>query len=61
MIECLQDVRNIYMKIHVVIRSDNHLHALWKEYQKKYSYAADISYGDVMENINLLLKRMMVG
>lgn len=55
---------NLYadaMKILAVIFGDNHLHALWKEYQKKYPYAADISYGDIMESLNLLLNKMMVG
>lgn len=49
------------MKILAVIFGDNHLHALWKEYQIKYPYAADISYGDIMESLNLLLNKMMVG
>ena len=41
-------------KIISTISDDAQLHTLWKSYQKKYPYAADISYSDVMASIKLL-------
>ena len=45
-------------KIISTISDDAQLHTLWKSYQKKYPYAADISYSDVMESIKLLCLKM---
>ena len=39
-----------------IVKEDVQLHNLWKSYQRKYQYAIDISYEDVMESIEVLLK-----
>ena len=36
------------------VSDDAQLHTLWKFYQKKYPYATDISYEDIMESTMLL-------
>ena len=36
-------------KIMAAVSDDAQLHTLWKSYQKKYPYAADISYEDIMK------------
>lgn len=41
-------------KIMAAVSDDAQLHTLWKSYQKKYPYAADISYEDIMESTMLL-------
>lgn len=41
------------------IESDAQLKRLWSEYQKKYTYASDIQYDDIMESIKCLL--VMIG
>ncbi len=41
-------------RIMAVISDDVHLKDLWKAYMKKYPYAANISYGDIMESTKLL-------
>ena len=41
-------------KIMAVVSDDVQLRVLWTSYQKKYPYAAEISYEDAMESINLL-------
>ena len=41
-------------KIMAAVSDDVQLRVLWTSYQKKYPYAAEISYEDVMESINLL-------
>lgn len=41
-------------KIISVIEKDEELHTLWKSYQKKYPYAAEISYDDIMETIKCM-------
>lgn len=41
-----------------IVKEDTQLHNLWKSYQRKYQYAIDISYEDVMESIEVLLKLM---
>lgn len=46
------------MKIMAVIGGDAHLQTLWKTYQKKYTYAADIHYEDIMESAKLLLSKV---
>lgn len=48
------------MKIFTNIRYDKHLHTLWKEYQKKYPYAINISYDDIMENLEFLLVKILI-
>ena len=45
-------------KIMTAVSDDVQLHTLWKSYQKKYPYAADISYEDVMESIKCLLDKL---
>lgn len=42
------------LKIIAAIRDDKQLHMLWSSYQKKYPYAVDIGYEDIMESIKLL-------
>lgn len=51
---CTERLNEEAPKIISAIGDDTKLHALWKSYQKKYSYAADISYEDVMESIKFL-------
>ena len=41
-------------KIMAAVSDDAQLHTLWKSYQKKYPYATDISYEDIMESTMLL-------
>ena len=41
-------------KIMAAVSDDAQLHTLWKSYQNKYPYAADISYEDIMESTMLL-------
>jgi len=38
-----------------VIQRDQHMRDLWKQYQKKFSYASDITYYDVIESTGKLL------
>lgn len=45
-------------EIIAVIEKDAQLHKLWKSYQTKYQYAADISYDDIMESTKRLLKKI---
>lgn len=41
------------------VNKDVQLHKLWNSYQKKYPYAADISYEDVMDSIKLLWSKLL--
>ena len=41
-------------KIMAAVSGDTQLTSLWESYQKKYPYAADISYEDVMESTKFL-------
>lgn len=45
-------------KIMTAVSDDVQLHTLWKSYQKKYPYAADIGYEDVIESIKCLLDKL---
>ena len=45
-------------KIMTAVSDDVQLHTLWKSYQKKYPYAADISYEDIMESTMLLWSKI---
>lgn len=47
-------------KIMTAVSDDVQLHILWKSYQKKYPYAADISYEDIMESIKHLLDKLQL-
>lgn len=40
------------------IGNDETLHTLWKSYQKKYPYAIDISYEDVIKSTGLLFDKI---
>ena len=40
------------------IQQDNNLMTLWKSYQKKYIYAANISYNDIMLSLTNLCELM---
>ena len=40
------------------VNKDVQLHKLWNSYQKKYPYAADISYEDIMDSIKLLWSKL---
>lgn len=42
------------LEIITSIRDDMQLHTLWKSYQNKYPYAANISYEDTISSIQLL-------
>ena len=41
------------------VNKDVQLHKLWNSYQKKYPYAADISYEDIMDSIKLLWRKLL--
>lgn len=41
------------------IKDDMKLQELWKSYQKKYTYANDISFEDIIESAGLLMKKIM--
>ena len=41
------------------VNKDVQLHKLWNSYQKKYPYAADISYEDIMDSIKLLWSKLL--
>lgn len=45
-------------KIITAVSDDAQLHALWKSYQKKYPYATNISYKNIMETIMLLWNKI---
>lgn len=45
-------------QIITAIEWDVQLHNLWKSYQKKYPYAADISYEDIMESTKSLFDKI---
>ena len=49
-----ENLREKAQRIIAIINDDAQLHMLWKSYQKKYPYAANISYEDIMESTNLL-------
>ena len=46
-----RDIQNLFQdapQVITKIQQDNNLMALWKSYQKKYIYAVNISYNDIM-------------
>lgn len=45
-------------QIITAIEGDVQLHNLWKSYQKKYPYATDISYEDIMESTKSLFDKI---
>lgn len=45
-------------QIMAAVSDDAQLHTFWKSYQKKYPYAADISYEDIMESTVLLWSKI---
>lgn len=45
-------------QIITAIENDVQLHNLWKSYRKKYPYAADISYEDIMESTKNLFHKV---
>ena len=45
-------------QIMAAVSDDAQLHTLWKSYQKKYPYAADISYEDIMESTMFLWSKI---
>lgn len=45
-------------KIMAAVSDDVQLHTLWKSYQKKYPYAADISYEDIIESTQFLWSKI---
>ena len=52
-----EDVLTKGSEILTSIRSSEKLQNLWASYQKKYSYAADIQYADVIESITILASK----
>ncbi len=40
------------------IESDGQLHTLWETYQKKYPYAAEISFADIMDSTKTLSEKI---
>lgn len=44
-----------------IIKKDESLLRLWNQYKKKYSYAADIDYEDVMESVKILFYKIING
>lgn len=53
-----KNLRTGASRIITAIENDGQLHTLWKSYQKKYPYAADIGYEDIMESIKLLWEKI---
>lgn len=45
-------------KIMATLSDDEQLHTLWKSYQKKYPYAVDISYDDIMDSTKFLWSKL---
>ncbi len=43
------------------VETDNQIQTLWKSYQKKYGYAADITFSEILENTRKLLKLVKSG
>ena len=50
-----ENLKNEASRIILVIRNDKKLLSLWESYQKKYSYASDIGYKDIIESVLYLL------
>ena len=46
-------------KIIASVSDDVQLHTLWKSYQKKYPYATDISYEDIVDSTQLLWSKIL--
>ena len=42
------------------ISRDKKVQTLWQFYQKKYTYASDINYEEIMKSVNALLKKLFV-
>lgn len=55
---CTENLKNKSSKILIVISKDEKLSALWKSYQNKYTYAADISFKDIIKSVTILLNRI---
>ena len=55
---CTENLKNKASKILSVISKDEKLSALWKSYQNKYTYAADISFKDIIKSVTILLNRI---
>lgn len=55
---CTENLKNKSSKILSVISKDEKLSALWKSYQNKYTYAADISFKDIIKSVTILLNRI---
>lgn len=45
-------------RIITAVEKDTQLRHLWKSYQKKYSYAVDISYEDIIESVKHLYRKV---
>ena len=45
-------------QILATIESDSQLHTLWEKYQKKYPYAAEISYEEVIDSTKALVNKI---
>lgn len=50
-----ENLRTDASQIIAAVENDEQLQTLWKSYQKKYPYAATISYEDIMESTKSLL------
>lgn len=53
-----ENLKNNIPKIIDTISNDTHLKDLWKSYQKKYSYAASISFEEIILALNNLTNRL---
>ena len=40
------------------LANDQTLQTLWASYQKKFSYAADLSYADIIKSASLLFQKI---
>ena len=56
--EEIENLKEEVPQIMAAVSDDTQLHTLWKFYQKKYPYAADISYEDIMESTMLLWNKI---
>lgn len=53
-----ENLKEEALGIIAAVREDVHLQTLWKAYQKKYSYAVDIGYEDIMDSLRLLWREI---
>ena len=51
-------IRNLSKEKSADVENDDTMNKLWKSYQKKFSYAEDITWGEVMQSVREIYKMM---